>query len=197
VAFNSYTFNGSEGTNLITVPVDIDGNLIPLDDNAQYMIALQYTTEDATTMQIRAANRPDFTAAWFYSDSIGRPRYGSAIDGGNTGSYGLVFTVMPIIRLHVLPTVSSVKENQLPQAAFEVFPNPATDRVSLKLTLERPEDIQISVFDQYGRTLTLRRFEQVSRDIIDMPVHNLPSGTYYVKVVSPSGAAVRPVVISR
>lgn len=197
ISFNSYTFTGSEGTNLITVPVDIDGNLIALEDNSQYMIALQYTTEDATTMQIRAANRPDFTAAWFYSDSLQRPRYGSAIDGGNTGSYGLVFTVMPIIRLHVLPTVSSVNENQLPEAAFEVFPNPASDRVSLRLTLDKPEDVQIIVFDQYGRTLTLRRFEQVSRDIIDMPVHMLPAGTYYIKVVTPSGAAVRPVVITR
>ncbi len=197
IAFNSYEFTGQEGTNLITVPIDIDGNQIPLENNSQYMIALQYTTEDATTMQIRAANRLDYTAAWFYSDSLQKPRYGSAIDPGNDGTYGLVFTVMPIIRMHVLPVISSVKETPLPEAAFEVFPNPASDVVNLKLTLDKPQNIQIALFDQFGRTLTLRRFEQVNRDIISMPVNNLPAGTYYLKVTTPSGAAVRPVIVTK
>lgn len=194
IAFNSYEFTGMEGTNLINIPVDIDGNQVPLESNKHYFIALQYATEDNVTMQTRGTNRLNYLATFFYADSLMKPRYGSALSPGNTPNYDLVFTVMPVVRLNIGPIVS-VNETPLPEAAFEVFPNPASDMVNLKLALDSPQDIQIALYDQNGRVLTLRRFDQVNREIINMPVHNLPSGTYYLKVNTPSGAAVRPVIV--
>ncbi len=196
IAFNFYEFTGMEGSNLITVPVSQDADQVPLEDNSYYFPVIQYSTDDNVRMNLLASNRFSYSAAWFYSDSLQKPRYASALDVGNSGIYTMQFGAVPVVRLNIGPLVS-VKDQALPETAFEVYPNPASDVVNLKLTLDRPQDIQIAVFDQFGRALTVRKFQQVNRDIIDMPVHKLPSGTYYIKVTTPDGTAVRTIVVAK
>ena len=85
-----------------------------------------------------------------------------------------------------------MKENLL-----EVFPNPASEVVNLKLMLEEPQDVQITIFDMQGHLLNTRKFDNVSRETIELSVRDLPAGTYMVRLATPNGTNVRQIVVGR
>ncbi len=194
VAFNSYEVQGDEN-GLITVPVDIDGNQIALEDGAHYIAVIQFATEVNDTMFLLSTDRFNYSAMAFYSDSLDRPRYGSAIDSGNSGTYDYVFTVVPVVRLNIGPLVS-VQEQPLPAGAVSVFPNPADEQFVLSLNLDSPSSkVEISIMDISGKVLSLGRYQNLYREQLTIPTAKLPSGTYTVKVRTDKGVTTKRLVV--
>lgn len=197
ISFNSYTIEGTEtGANaLITIPIDIDGNQIALEDNSYYLLAIQYTTEDNVTMSTLATNQIDYTGMWFYTDSLGSPRYGSAFDPGNTGTYGFVFTVSPLIRLNIGALVST-EELPLPAGAVAVFPNPANEQIVLDLNFEQSTPlVDITVMDITGKTVITERRQNIQQEQLALNSARLPAGTYNVRIRTNQGVTVKRIVV--
>ncbi|MBX2926671.1 MAG: T9SS type A sorting domain-containing protein [Saprospiraceae bacterium] len=198
IAFNSYTFVGDEGTNFITLPVDLDGNEIALEDDSYYIVVVQYTTDDDQPMFLLANGVNDYQATWFRSDSLGAPRYAGALDVGNTGSFGLVgfgFSIVPVVRFHIADP-SSAQEPVLPATAINVYPNPANEQFTVALNLDAPSSkVEVSIMDISGKVLRVENHQNLFREQLSYNVANLPSGAYNVRVRTDKGIVVKRVVI--
>ncbi len=198
ISFNIYEMTGMEtGANaLITIPVNIDGEQIALEDDSYYIATIQYTRDDGPRMNPLGTDIFDYTATWFYSDSLGRPRYASAFDSGNDGTYSLLFFVVPVIRLNIGTVMSSAPETQLPGDAVTVFPNPADAHFVLSLNLDSPSgQVEVSIMDASGKVLDVQRRQNLQRDQITIPTANLPSGTYAVRVRTDKGVSTKRLVV--
>lgn len=194
LAFNSYEVAGTE-QGLITIPVDLDGSQIPLENNAHYMIAIQYATEDNVTMSTLATNQLDYTGMWFYSDSLGRARYASAFDPGNDGTYGLLFTIVPVVRLNIGP-ITSTKEPALVAGSVSVFPNPANEEVKVAFNLESPSaEVELSIMDASGKVVRTERYQNLYRDQLTINTAQLPAGAYNVRIRTTQGVTVQRIVV--
>lgn len=200
IAFNAYTFVGDEGTNFITLEVDIDGNDIPMEDDAYYIAVVQYTTDDDQAMFLLANGVNDYQATWFRSDSLGAPRYAGALDVGNTGSYGLVgfgFDIVPVVRL-IIADPTAAQEPVLPATAINVFPNPANEQFTIALNLDAPSaKVEVSIMDVSGKVLRVENHQNLYREQLTYNVANLPSGAYNVRVRTDKGIVVKRVIVQR
>ena len=73
-------------------------------------------------------------------------------------------------------------------AAFGLFPNPASTSVSIVLD----EAATVAIVDQSGRTAASYTLE-AGTTVLDLSQY--ASGVYYVRVVSTSGTSVRKLVV--
>lgn len=210
IAFNSYEFTGTEASGIVTIPIDLDENPIPLEDGIHYIMAVQYITDDAVSFFIGGNGVLNYGATNYFTDSLNVERFHTALVVGansnpafSTVAFG--YGITPQIRMSIGdnpdlsgPAFITSSTNEVVEANFlEVFPNPASEVVNLRLNLEGTQDVHLMLFDSQGRTVAQRKFENVSREIISLPVHSLPAGTYYVRLSTPNGANVRPIIINR
>jgi hypothetical protein len=194
ISFNSYEITGEE-TGLVTIPVDLDGNQIALEDGYHYFIAVQYATEDDQFMFLAATQLLDYTGMWFYSDSLNRPRYAAAADVGNTGTYFLTFNAVPVIRLNIGP-LTSTQEPTLPAGSVSVFPNPADEEVKVAFYLETPSSkVEMSIMDMAGKVIRTERHQNVYRDQLTVNTANLPAGAYNVRILTDQGVTVQRISV--
>lgn len=208
-AFNSYTFTGNEGDGLITIPVDLDGNAIELLDDAYYIVAVQYETDDEETFFINVSRERDYQATWFMTDSLEMPRYASALDVGNTGTLGLVgfgFGVVPVIRLHIgdndditQPGITTSTQVILPEDnKIAIFPNPVENNLQLDIDLTEATDrLLVKVFDNNGRLIMNHSYDNIRQSNLDYSVKNLASGPYFLQVVTDAGVRTKRFVVQR
>ncbi|MEO6758192.1 MAG: M43 family zinc metalloprotease, partial [Saprospiraceae bacterium] len=84
-------------------------------------------------------------------------------------------------------TDGQVEEVELPvqfeNAGFGMFPNPATNQLTVEVPMEAENDVQVSIIDPAGRA-TLQQHRVLSKGDNRMlfDVHNLPNGVYFVQV---------------
>lgn len=210
IAFNSYTFTGTEGNNFITIPVDLDENPVALEDGYHYIAAVQYFTDDAQSLFLGGNGVLNYSSMVYLTDSLNQPRFNTALVVGQNSNpsfstVGFGYGLVPQVRLSIGDnsdltgpafTVSStpqvIKENLM-----KVFPNPATDMVNVQLLLNEAQDVNMTIFDLQGRVVARRDFEKVSNEIITLPVNELPAGTYYIRLATPKGINVQPVVVGK
>jgi hypothetical protein len=95
----------------------------------------------------------------------------------NSNAELFYLTRTPMIRMN-FGIVSNVTEQSFGQS-FHIFPNPATE--SLSILLNEKESATIEVFDGTGRRINL---QQSNRDVskIEMNISEFPSGIYTVRV---------------
>ena len=72
------------------------------------------------------------------------------------------------------------------KASFDLYPNPASDFLSINLSLPSPQDVSFVLYNNSGQELfRLDRFNfTVGSEIFD--IHSLNTGMYYVKVITQS-----------
>ncbi|NUO02883.1 MAG: hypothetical protein HUU01_19925, partial [Saprospiraceae bacterium] len=153
VGANAYTFTGSEGNDLITVPVDFESNGIALESDAYYIAAVQYETNGQVPLNVLASNALDYHAAYLYSDSLMRPQYAGIVDVGNTGQLdwtGFGLDVVPVVRLSI-GALTTTADRILPKGSAKIFPNPVSDLATLQLRLPQLSDlVLLQLYDSKG-----------------------------------------------
>lgn len=94
--------------------------------------------------------------------------------GGNTG---IVFPVKSI-------------------GTMNVYPNPATNNVSISLNLDKSSDVTVMVTDILGKVIAVYNEGQLSEgsSTIAVDVANLPAGTYNINVVAEDGMMAKTIV---
>ncbi len=65
---------------------------------------------------------------------------------------------------------------------MQIFPNPATDFVSIKLKNAAREVKQLQLFDLTGRLLITKTLDFSEDEIIQLPIHTLPAGHYQLRM---------------
>jgi hypothetical protein len=79
---------------------------------------------------------------------------------------------------------------------FNVYPNPASDRIYVELQMERSLEIRLSIVDISGRTVY-----EMSPETVDSRLYKItpdwPSGVYFLKIAAGDDLAVEPLIISR
>lgn len=207
VAFNSYDFQGDEA-GMVTIPVDLDGETYELDDNTYYIPVVQYSTDDDQVAFMGNSRVNDYQANNFLQDSIGMPRFASALDVGNTGSLGLVgfgFNTVPVVRLHIGtnpdlegPAIVSTQEVLPLENIMEVYPNPTSDKIQLALDLtETSNKVLVKIFDAQGRQVMNQRYEKLRKETFTYNTKSLAAGTYFIQVVTDEGARAQRFVVKR
>lgn len=201
VGLASYTFTGAEGQNLITLQLeDISGDGYPaLEANNYYIAAVQFEVDDDQRHIMLASQEFDYAAMNFYTDSLDRARYGSALDVSNEGDFSLVgfgFDFVPVVRLSIGEAdVVNTTEVMLPANAVKAFPNPADQYVNLDFDLEAPSNGSLKLFNTKGQLLQTRSFENVKNDRITLETVALPSGTYLIRVDTELGVSNRVITV--
>ncbi len=198
IAFNSYIFTGDEQFNIITVPVNEDNSVASLESDKYYIAAVQYATDDDQAFFLLANDDFDYAATVFYTDSLDKPRYASALDVGNSGSFSLIgfgYDIVPVVRLNIR-SLTNTQEPTLDPAAVAVYPNPADHHATLALNLEAPSaEVEIIIMDVAGKVLSVQRHQNLQREQLNLSTAHLPSGAYNVRVRTDKGVAVKRLLV--
>ncbi|MCL2131215.1 MAG: C10 family peptidase [Lentimicrobiaceae bacterium] len=89
-----------------------------------------------------------------------------------------------------------INEVQAGIEAMSVYPNPATDKVEIRIETASPESIQLTISDVLGRTVYTSQSAQPAqqyREEID--VSSLARGVYFLRIATSQGNTVRKVVL--
>lgn len=85
--------------------------------------------------------------------------------------------------------------NEIPALkVFDVYPNPARDRVNVNLRFDRTLEVQISVSDLSGRIVMERMPVQMRAGSISI-TPDWPAGIYFLKIHADDSLAVEPLII--
>jgi hypothetical protein len=65
-----------------------------------------------------------------------------------------------------------------------VFPNPASDMVSIDCNFTTPQNIQVEILNLLGGSVYVQSYNNASADVLDINTSSLSNGTYIVKIKS-------------
>lgn len=94
--------------------------------------------------------------------------------------------------------IVGIKENQKTLASLSLFPNPANDNAVLKISSNKEQNTQMSIYTVMGslvdkQSITLNTGE----NDIKLNVKNYPSGVYFVSINDGNATVTKRLVVSR
>jgi hypothetical protein len=96
-----------------------------------------------------------------------------------------------------ISTTSSIEEVTTLNFNAALYPNPAVDAVNLIFTLDKPEAVQVNLYDLRGRLLMHREMGILfGQHQISLPVNQLPKGHYLLSVATPRRAHTERLVVA-
>ncbi|MEL6655695.1 MAG: T9SS type A sorting domain-containing protein [Bacteroidota bacterium] len=209
IAFNEYVFDGTEDEVLITIPVDLEEEGIPLTSGKYYLAVVQYPgINEEDNLAISASEAINYNANNFITDSIGIVQYSDVVDltleQPNFFSGGFGGTSVPVVRLtigdnpdldshpHVPFTTTVLPE----EYEIEVFPNPATENFNIELKFPDVQDVLIRFYDQAGRILTQQELDGVRQARYRYNLdETIPAGIYFLQLNTDAGTRTEKVVV--
>jgi hypothetical protein len=201
LGFNSYTFTGEEGDELIWVSTNEDG-AIALEDDYYYIPVVQYQDVNQVDFFLQASEDFDYSAMNFYTDSLGRPRYGAALNVGNADEelslVGFGLDIVPVVRMSIGADINvSTKETLLAADAVQLFPNPVSELATLSFRLSSPVQALVKVYNAAGQLVLSRTLAQVQNEQIQLSVNELPAGNYTVRIETAQGNTSLKMTVQR
>lgn len=203
IAVNLYPFNGTEGLDMITLPVSFEGSGVPLKDSTYYIVSVRYNDPTPPLLFMLASDTIDYTATVAaHNSSPGLvPQYASVLDVGNDGTFSLLgfgYDIVPVVRLHIgdSPILASRTELAETRAGFKVSPNPADAFFQVELTGDFiAKEGQILVSDGSGKTVIDMKIKDSGNKSFTFAVQNLPSGWYTVRLKTAEGVLTKPLIV--
>ncbi len=209
VGSNSYTFSGNEGDIFLTLPIEADGEPVPLKDSTYYIATVQFIGgEMDPTLVVPVDIRRDYFSTFLVTDSLlDKPRYACALAQGDeevaveTKQFNLQrfdWHVMPIIQLRLDGEVTNTREPLLEEGHFQVYPNPSDGQFEAAIKLEQvSRQVELRLLDLNGKLLYVHREQNVKDLQIPLNVPQLPSGTYLLQMRTDQGTRTERVVIQK
>ncbi|MCH2021096.1 MAG: T9SS type A sorting domain-containing protein [Saprospiraceae bacterium] len=159
---------------------------VQLQADRQYMMLLRHDGDGSVTTspKVTSTHTQDFLSvdATVYTDRL--------YMGGWTGNY------MPVIRMHVQPTITGLPIKTLDPSEFMLFPNPTNDNFSVKINLnEVSENINIKLFNLNGKEIQSYSYNNVKNDVYHYNVCELPSGIYLIHVQTDFAQTIRKLIV--
>jgi hypothetical protein len=85
-------------------------------------------------------------------------------------------------------TKMGVETQLLPASFVDLFPNPATNYVSLRVSQQGFEPVKATVFNSLGKTISV---QSISGETNSLPVFDLPNGVYIISLRDQYGREAR------
>lgn len=207
IALNEYIFTGDENQEMITLPIDLNEEGVPLQDGKYYLLVIQYVASGTEQIFLSSSEEYDYSANSFITDSLMMPRYSDVVALGiDDPSYfrgGFSGSVVPVVRMSIgtnpdLAGDAIVATNNILSDDYQmlVFPNPSDLEVKLQLDLPEQQDVNVRLFDQNGRLLLSRDYEKLDHGLFTYDVSKLPSGTYWVQLSTAVGIKTEKIIVS-
>ena len=91
--------------------------------------------------------------------------------------------------------VYGVADNGLEELAFEVYPNPCSDKLKLRNLKLETRDLQLEIIDITGKVMYEEKMGRRGDGEISVDVSHLPAGLYLVKLQTEDAFGVRKIII--
>lgn len=202
-SFSGYTFDGSEDDMLLTVPINIDGDLVPLKANTHYVAMIEYADISNTSLFFLANDDVNYGAMRLRTDSLGEPRYASLLDVGGAGQeyniIGFGADLVPVVRLGIVDRNPATEVTELSnENIVQVYPNPTADVLNINLELiENAEVLNVKIVDLSGKVLFQQKYEDIQRTTLEYDLRNYTSGSYMVHLETAEGIKTVPFVVQK
>jgi hypothetical protein len=203
INFGIYIVQGDEvETDIITVPFDDDPS--ELEEGAHYLLMVEYQATEQINVALGASDVIDYSAAIFASNLAGTPRFGSflglppdgSLSGVDYGSVGFGRDLVPVVRLNVTPSVVDGTNDQVLKNEFKLFPNPASDQISVQMNLkELAQTATVSIYDIAGRQIMQQTYDNIQKERLTYNLNNFAAGIYKVQVVTDGGMGTKLFVV--
>ncbi|MEI6815566.1 MAG: choice-of-anchor V domain-containing protein [Bacteroidota bacterium] len=193
VAYAEYTANPPE---TLTVFISTDCGATYTSIYTKYGTA----TVTGTSLSTAAATTNEFvpTLAQWRKDSVSLSTYATATNAifkfRNTNKFGNKLYLDDIN----ITGVSGINEINTSITDFKVFPNPATDNISINYSLTQHENVSIKLYDIYGKQIStmLDKTQDQGTYAQQFEVKNLPAGLYLVYITAGQSTLTRKVMIN-
>jgi hypothetical protein len=106
-----------------------------------------------------------------------------SVAGANECGEGIVSQTLNV---EVENALVGISEIPLSNFTLEIFPNPVTDIINVRINGEKPGDVELSLVDSYGRIISFAS---------SLDLQNLSPGLYMVIAEKGSQRAVRKIII--
>jgi hypothetical protein len=188
-----YRFSNTSATrnikiDLTTLPADYDVRLFR--SNSQLAIS-----QNAGTASEQIIFNTTTVSTSYYANVYG---YNGA--SSNTSCYTLRVSLSASSWRQDGSTDGAVEEIEIPVevVAFGLFPNPATDQVTIEVPMVADADVNISIIDAAGRTVAQQSsLMGKSNNRAIFPLTTLNNGVYFVQVRNGEQSSVRKLVIQK
>ena len=178
------------------------------EDGASYIIACAFTSPAGSTTQIALGstsgdnNNTDYQAMGFIQNELGLPFYNNMFGSEATFDAELSsgWAWAPRIRMNIeeAPIIDAVEDALDEANKIDVFPNPASEIISLKLELASNfESGIVKITDATGKTIRLQEYSNIQNETFTYDVSEYAAGTYFVQFVSEEGTRTERFTIAR
>ena len=120
----------------------------------------------------------------------------------NTQCYSLRITLSSSAFRTDGSTDGETSEVEIPvyvvESGFAMFPNPATDELTLDVNMDAERQVKVRIIDITGRTISLNAYDlYLEQNRITLDVSALPSGMYLVRVENGKTVGSQKMTIAR
>ena len=204
VAFYVYEILGTEQTtDLITVPlINFPSNEpgpIDLESDQAYVLMIEYSTNDEVDFALVASDVLEYRGMIFRTEEtmdIADPgsRYASmlGVNGDLSSepysSLGFGRDLVPVVRLNISDGTIGFNDPLAPENIVEVSPNPANNKINLKVDLvETNKNVNIRILDVNGRLILDQNYEDIKTESLQIDVNNFANGAYFLHFITEKG----------
>ncbi len=175
---------------LTNLPANFD---LKLYENA----SLRKTSQNSGTTSEFITYNPSNVASNWYAYVYG---YNGAYN--NTQCYSLRITLSSSAFRTDGSTDGETSEVEIPvyvvESGFAMFPNPATDELTLDVNMDAERQVKVRIIDITGRTISLNAYDlYLEQNRITLDVSALPSGMYLVRVENGKTVGSQKLTIAR
>lgn len=91
----------------------------------------------------------------------------------------------------------SINENNTDVQQVSIFPNPNSGQFSVNIKLERPSDIEISVYNFIGQQIETKKIEHTIGGAFETDLSSQNAGVYFIHVKTPVSHEVKKVIVNK
>jgi hypothetical protein len=174
-------------------------------DTTNYFISLEYDSKSLDDGFVLGFNEiVNYGAAnYLYTTELKKPRFSYYLGRGDAGdsrwTYELFGSdIIPSIRMFLYPFLVDTKEILSDKNKFDIYPNPATNSITLDIELENMTSVMLArVLNLQGQVMMEKEVENFKSGNVQLDVTNLVSGNYMVQIFSKDGTKTKQVVIAK
>ena len=185
-------------TDIVVQLENWDDDQLPvfLEDDAHYIVVCAFTSPAGSDTQIAIGstsgddNNTDYAPMNFVQTEFGNPFWNNFFGAEATFDTELSggFAWAPRIRMNIAELEVSTEEPLSEDNKINVFPNPASEMINLKLELtETFEEGIVKITDATGKVMNIQSYDNIQNELFTYDVSQYAAGTYFVQFVSEAG----------
>lgn len=186
-----------------------------LEDNTAYLAVIEYlpSSISESAMSVVYDNLIDYSAMEYATAVAGKPRktavFGGFVDdfivGGKRVNVSPIdyeqnvigSTVVPVIRLTVVPFRVNTNDLLSDANKMEIYPNPVQNTVTLDFDLEKSTDVIVRIVNINGQTVLDKQYGVTKKERTELNVSHLSNGTYLMQILTADGVKTKQFTIAK